>query len=106
MSKFYNTTRGSVSATIEGKVAVFPPKEWTSLPDDVELSASLKSLLDQRALIPETRAIPRVAAKKSKSAPPAASKKAPVPAPAPVKVEAKPEAKIKDDRPLPSPEKK
>jgi len=104
MSKFYNTTRGSVSATIEGKVAVFPPKAWTSLPDDVELSASMKSLLDQRALIPEIRAIPLIAAKKSKSGVTIAVKKAPVPAPA--KPEAKPEAKVKEDPILPSPEKK
>jgi len=110
MSKFYNTSRGSVSATIEGEVAVFPPKQWTHLADSLEMSSSLKSLLDQGVLIPGAHLVVSAPATASKPRP-SAKKTAPfvfVPAPAKVeaKADAKAEGKTKEDRPLPSSDKK
>lgn len=110
MSKFYNTSRGSVSATIGGVVAVFAPKQWTELDDGIELSASLKSLLDQGVLIPGAHHVVSAVARASKPRDVEAPKKdskIKVEA-APAKVEAKPEAapKAKEDRPLLSSDKK
>jgi hypothetical protein len=108
MSKFYNTSRGSVSATIGGEVAVFAPKQWTELRDDAEMSQSLKSLLDQGVLIPGPHRVVVVAAQASKprlgSAPPKKNLKpeVPVKADAP-KAEAATKAK---DHPAPSSDKK
>ena len=104
MSKFYNTSRGSVSATIGGVVAVFAPKQWTELADGIELSASLKSLLDQGVLIPGAHHVVTAAAKASKPRNAEVASKPPK-----LKVEAAPvkvEAKAKEDRPLPSSDKK
>ena len=109
MSKFYNSSRGSVSATIGGEVAVFAPKKWTTLADDIELSSSMKSLLDQGILIPAVMPAELRASSSSKPRTPAPKKSAApakVEAKADAKPEAKPEAKIKDDRPLSSSDKK
>lgn len=112
MSKFFNTARGPVSATIGSSVVVFPPKEWTSLPDG-ELSASMKSLLDQRVLIPAKTSTVRLVATPSKPPVVLLPKKDKtvkvVEAPVKVveaKVETKPDAKAKEDRPLQPSDKK
>jgi len=100
MSKFYNTSRGSVSATIDGAVAVFAPKHWTELAGNFELSSSLKSLLDQGILVPGAPRVVVTPARASKLRNPVLPKrelksKTEV---APAKVEA-PAVKAKEDSP-------
>jgi hypothetical protein len=107
MSKFFNTSRGPVTATIGKQVVCFPGKQWTTLADDIEMSASLKSLLAQGTLIPEVASKPLVAAKSSKDKvapkPPAKPEAKPAPKPAP-KPEVRMEVKAADDvKPAPKP---
>lgn len=114
MAKFFNTTRSSLNATVDGTVLVFPSKAWTVVDDAVGTSASLQSLVEQKLLmfVPGNKpfapaasskprgadkpvAPPKPAAPKKKVPPMAASAK-----PVVLKVDP-PKADIKADAPKP-----
>jgi hypothetical protein len=50
MPKFFNSSRGPVTATIGSDVIMFPSKQWTLIDADLGISSSLQSLVDQKIL--------------------------------------------------------
>jgi len=106
MSQFFNVSSGPVTATSDGSVVVFPPKQWTTIPGNSGISESINGLVKRGVLIPAPEKTVNVSAKASKprvqpnAAPP---KKAPAKDPKPKKAEArKPEKAPAKSEPKPA----
>lgn len=107
MPKFFNSSRGPVTATVDGTVIVFPAKQWTVLDDSLGISASLQSLVEQRVLVLSKDSKPLKVAVASKPKPSRSAKDAPSkpsPKPEPSKVAPpKDTPKIQTPEPAPAP---